>query len=89
MAKFTRDKEKLQEYLTITNELVESLSLWYQDQNDDHPTITSTEFSSLAVIALAVYAATVGVDINMTKSDFLAICEQDFDEAYRKAPKFG
>jgi hypothetical protein len=43
----------------------------------------------LTVVAATQLAAIIGVDIGMTADQFANVCKANFDEAYRRAPKFG
>lgn len=46
-------------------------------------------FSRLSVVALTQLAAVVGVDVGMTPKQFTAVCRTQFDEAHKRAPRFG
>jgi hypothetical protein len=45
-------------------------------------------FSRMSVVALTQLAAIVGVDVGMSTDQFIAINKANFEEAFRKAPKF-
>jgi hypothetical protein len=43
----------------------------------------------LTVVAATQLAAIIGVDVGMTADQFTNVCKANFDEAYKRAPKFG
>jgi hypothetical protein len=47
------------------------------------------EFYRVAVVTLTQQAATLAVDVNMTEEQFLATCKANFQEALRRAPRWG
>lgn len=46
-------------------------------------------YSRMSMIALSQLAAVVAVDVGMTPKQFVAVCEAQFEEAHKRAPKFG
>lgn len=46
-------------------------------------------FQRLSVVAMSQVAAIIAVDVTITEEQFLSICQANFKEAYRKAPKWG
>lgn len=46
-------------------------------------------FSRMSTVALSQLAAVIAVDVGMTPEQFTAICRSNFDEAFKRAPRFG
>lgn len=46
-------------------------------------------FARISVVALSQLAAMVGVDVGMNTEQFTNVCKANFDEAHKRAPKFG
>lgn len=51
--------------------------------------VKPVKYSQLSVVALSHLAAVLGVDVGMNSEQFINVCQANFSEAYRRAPKFG
>lgn len=45
--------------------------------------------SRLATVAFSQWAAMLAVDVGMQSYQFSAVCQANFDEAFKQAPRFG
>ena len=46
-------------------------------------------FSRMSTVALTQLGAVVAVDVGMNQEQFVAVCRSNFDEAFKRAPRFG
>jgi hypothetical protein len=45
--------------------------------------------SRLSTVALSQLAAMLAVDVGMKQDQFTAVCRSNFEEAFKRAPRFG
>ena len=76
------------EYLKMHTEyLKDSWLAWSKHRDLNKPKYH--EFYRVAVVTLTQQAATLAVDVNLTEEQFLATCKANFQEALRRAPRWG
>jgi hypothetical protein len=50
--------------------------------------VEAVRYARLSIVTLSQMAAMTAVDIGLTEKQFLATCKANFDEAYKRAPKW-
>lgn len=45
-------------------------------------------FSRMSTVALSQLAAIIAVDVGMKQDQFTAVCRSNFEEAFKRAPRF-
>lgn len=84
MPKINKAPEQSPDYL-MTVKLIEAFrKVWVEQSTGVEPVL----FSRLSVVALTQLSAMLGVDVGMTQEQYMAVCQANFIEAFRKAPKF-
>ena len=74
----------------LTLRLLEAcMTLWRTQYMDLSREVDPMKLTRLGVVAFTQVSATLGVDVGMTQEQFVAICNVQFAEAYKRAPKFG
>lgn len=81
------EPEPTPEFLLTVKLLSEFRQLWVDQFKESG--VSAVLFSRLSIVAMTQIAAIVGVDVNMTQEQFMAVCRANFDEAFKKAPRFG
>ena len=51
--------------------------------------VDPVRFGRLGIVALTQWTAIVGVDLGMQEEQFMAVCRANFQEAFKRAPRFG
>lgn len=51
--------------------------------------VSEMHYSRLSVVAMTMLAGVVGVDVGMSRDQFVAVCAANFDQALAQAPRFG
>jgi hypothetical protein len=89
-AKKTNDELDLTpEYKLATKLLNAHKSLWVREMKKaGKADIDPVMYSRISIVALTQLAAMVGVDVMMEHQQFAAVCNAQFAEAYRRAPRF-
>lgn len=80
-------EQKLQHVHSL---LVDDLwTTWKDHRTTSAPAIESEKYSRISVVSLTQVAAMAAVDVGMTEEQFMLVCMANFNEANKKAPKFG
>jgi len=68
--------------------LKEGWGVWatHRDLNKE---IGQEKFSRISIVTFTHLAAVTAVDVGMGESDFLATCKANYQEAVRRAPRWG
>jgi hypothetical protein len=45
-------------------------------------------FSTMSTVALSQLAAVIAVDVGMNQDQFAAVCRSNYEEAFKRAPRF-
>lgn len=80
--------EELDPDFVLTTKLLNE----YKDKwNEQFQTseIDAVKFSRLSIVALTQWAAILAVDVGMQPQQFVAVCNIQFGEAHKRAPRFG
>jgi hypothetical protein len=62
---------------------------WKDNRSESATSIDSEKFSRISVVSLTQVAATTAVDVGMTEEQFLGVCQANFAEAFKRAPRWG
>jgi len=71
----------------LTKQILNELREFWMDQNKSNRADEIT-FSRLSVVAYTQFSAMVAVDSGMGEDQFVNICRLQFEEAFRRAPKW-
>lgn len=70
-----------------TTEILTNLRKYWISQASNSK-LDPMRFSQLGLVALTQWSAMVGVDVGIPEDMFIAICQANFREAFKRAPKF-
>ena len=78
-------EQKLQH---VHSQLVEDLWVAWKNHRSTS-SVESERYSRISVVSLTQVAAMTAVDVGMTEEQYMLVCMANFNEAYKKAPKWG
>ncbi len=75
-----------EEYALMAHLLEEFRKAWMEEFKKSNT--DAMKFTRLSVVALTQLSAVLGVDAGMTAEQFSAVCNAQYAEVYKNAPKF-
>lgn len=71
--------------------LLPEISAWWVAKRDEFTKqgLDPVSFSKISVISILTYAAMVAVDAPLTKEQFVELCNNAWEDAFNKAPRWG
>lgn len=88
MPKVKKPEVVLSPELILTNKLITEFRQLWVDQLKEAG-VNHVQYSRLSLLALLQVAAVVGVDLGMQPKQFTAMALGSFEEAHKRAPRFG
>lgn len=88
VSKGQKAQQATPEYELTVKLLNEFRELWVKQFAEPHG-MDAMLFSRISIVALTQLGAIVAVDVGMNPDQWLAVCNAQFTEAFRNAPRFG
>ena len=79
-------KEKVKE---VHNALMQALWKMWREHKELHKPLEEGIYSRISILTATQMAAITAIDVGLPEEQFLDICRENYQEAYRRTPKFG